>query len=92
MFGLQPQDIYQAVTGWIARAIVPAPASDDESGHTHHSLPQLLASGLAEGAVEISPLVLRPEARVWFSSVPESCVAVHQLYAPTAGRGPPVFC
>ncbi len=92
LFGLQPQDLYRAVAQWLARATESAPVPEGESGHTHHSLPQLLASGLVEGAVEISPLVFRPESHLWFSSVPESRVVISVFFAPTAGRGPPVFC
>ena len=92
LFGLQPQHFYRAVAQWLVRATESDPPPEGDSDHTHHSLPQLLLSGLVEGAVEISPLIIRPGPRVWFSSVPESRVVVSVLFAPTAGRGPPVCC
>ena len=92
LFGLQPQDIYRAIARIFTRASLPGNPPDSDSEHTHHSLPQLLASGLVEGAVEIAPLILQHEPLVCFLSVTESRAGVVELFAPTAGRGPPVFC
>lgn len=94
LFGLEPRNIYDAVGRWLARAAesFPAAPGPDEPGHTHHSLAQLLLSGLVEGAIEITPLVVAPERGALFCLIPESVTVAGELYSPTAGRGPPFFC
>lgn len=94
LFGLQPQDVYRALLSLISDSADSSPAAPDDGDteHTHHSLPQLLLSGLVEGAVEITPLVIAPERCSLFCLLAESVIVAGEFYSPTAGRGPPFFC
>lgn len=62
---------------------------DSDEGHSHHSLPELLAAGLVDVAVDIHPLLVVPE-----SACPRSNAASERLpsscwNAQTPTRGPP---
>jgi len=94
LFGLTPGDVYHAIGRVISIALTPLAATPDQSNgdHTHHSLSQLLLSGAVEGAVEIGPLIVKPERFTFFRSSPETRPVVAEWNASTATRGPPACC
>lgn len=94
LFGLQPRDICRAFGRLIAKAVayLPAAPSNSGAGHTHHSLAQMLISGVVEGAAVAPVLVFAPEHFTFVSLLPDTRLASSGWYAPTASRGPPCGC
>jgi len=96
--GIETSQIASRLWRWIADAFDPAttandpPPDSDEPGHEHHSLAQLLASGLVELNLDL-PFLDAAFLPVTFGSVPIDALLLPVGWdAQTASRGPPAAC
>jgi hypothetical protein len=69
----------------------PSPDSD-KTDHEHHSLAQLLASGLAESSVDLPLLEAEFGPVIFGLASPDMLVLSVGWNAQTASRGPPLLC
>jgi len=85
-------EVWQSVVRLLERGLrnpSGAEPSPDGPGHEHHSLAQILASGVVDGPPDVA-LALVPPAAPMAASIPEPVSVLVSDWDPlTLGRGPP---
>ena len=91
LFGVTLEDVYRAIGDWIAQAFEHLPGTPDGegTGHTHHSLSQMLLGGTVEGVLDVPPLVFAPTAIAFSPSSSSASFVASEFEAQTASRAPP---